>query len=156
MSDYVRELRAIIGNRPFIMVGAAVIVMNSKEEVLLQLRQDTKEWGLPGGAMEPGETIEQTARRELFEETGLTCESLRFINVFSGPELYFQYPNGDEVHNVTHLYYTKRVSGTLTLQKREGIDLQYFATEKLPKQLDRRAQLMLEQFSAKLQSGEGH
>lgn len=33
--------------------------------------RDTRDWGIPGGSMEPGETPELTARRELFEETGV-------------------------------------------------------------------------------------
>ena len=70
MAEYVKEIRELIGNRPIILVGSTIVVMNEKKEILFQHRSDTKEWGLPGGAMEIGETLEQTAKRELFEETG--------------------------------------------------------------------------------------
>ncbi len=42
-------------------------------------------WALPGGFAEPGETIEQTAQRELEEETGVTGIALRMIGVYSAP-----------------------------------------------------------------------
>jgi 8-oxo-dGTP pyrophosphatase MutT (NUDIX family) len=70
MAEYIKEIRELIGNRPLILVGSTIIVMNEKKEILFQHRSDTKEWGLPGGAMEIGESLEQTAERELFEETG--------------------------------------------------------------------------------------
>lgn len=57
MSDYIKDLRRLIGHRPLILVGSTIIVINDKKEILLQHRSDTKEWGLPGGAMEPGESL---------------------------------------------------------------------------------------------------
>ena len=90
MSDYIREIRGLIGTRPFILAGSAVLVFNERNEVLLQLRTDTGKWGIPGGAMEPGESFEETARRELLEETGLHLKNLKFLDVLAGEEYYFQ------------------------------------------------------------------
>ena len=38
-------------------------------------------WGIPTGKIRWGETVIQTAQRELFEETGLTCEDPRFYGI---------------------------------------------------------------------------
>ena len=54
--------------------------------------------------MDPGESLEETARREVMEEVGLEVDELKLMNVFSGPEQYYQYPNGDQVFNVTAVY----------------------------------------------------
>jgi hypothetical protein len=56
MSDYIRELRSLVGTRPLILVGAVVIIQNENQQILLQHRKDG-DWGLPGGLMEPGESL---------------------------------------------------------------------------------------------------
>ena len=65
---YIEELRALIGHRPIIMVGATVLITDFKGRLLLIRRHDNGCWGVPGGSMEPGESLEQTARRETREE----------------------------------------------------------------------------------------
>ena len=61
--SYISELRKYIGHQPIISVGATVLVFNEKNEILLNLRADTGTWGIIGGGMEPGESLEETASR---------------------------------------------------------------------------------------------
>ncbi|AHY46546.1 NUDIX domain [Rubrobacter radiotolerans] len=60
---------------PRVDVGYALI-SNAEGEVLMvcNLRSSGLSWSLPGGSREPGETLEQTVRREVREETGLVVE----------------------------------------------------------------------------------
>jgi 8-oxo-dGTP pyrophosphatase MutT (NUDIX family)/GNAT superfamily N-acetyltransferase len=132
MSDYIKEIRELIGSRPFILVGSAVLVFNREYEVLLQLRSDTGRWGIPGGAMEPGESFEETARRELFEETGLQLNKLKFLDVVAGEEYYFRYPNGDEIYNAIALFACKEWEGELVMLDGESKDLRFFSLDNLP------------------------
>jgi 8-oxo-dGTP pyrophosphatase MutT (NUDIX family) len=67
---YIMDLRKEVGTRPLIMAGACVILIDENQRMLLQLRNDNNCWGLPGGSLEIGETLEEVAIRELFEETG--------------------------------------------------------------------------------------
>ena len=131
--DYIRYLRNMVGQKPVIMVTAVVVVLNAVDELLMMRRADGSGWGLIGGFMELGETVEETARREVYEETGLTVGRLEFFGVFSSPEL-LTFPNGDQVQVVRILYLTDDVSGTLRLSS-EGLELRYFKLSALPDNL---------------------
>ena len=115
------------------MVAAGVMILNVDGELLMQRRADGSGWGLVGGFMELGETVEGTARREVFEETGLQIGKLELFGVFSLPEL-LTYPNGDRAQVVTVSYLTHEVSGALQLSA-EGLELRYFALNALPDHL---------------------
>ena len=128
---YVRELRALVGNRAIFAVGAAVAVTDDKGRVLLQERADGAGWGIPGGASELGERLHETARRELAEETGLDAE-LRFVDLLMGPEFFVTYPHGDEVHNVTALYRARVPSGTRVTGDTESLRSEFFLVDALP------------------------
>lgn len=71
--EYYKYLRQYVGHQPIILPGSVVIILNEQKEVLLQKRHDGT-WGLPGGLMDLGESFEEVAKREVFEETGLVVE----------------------------------------------------------------------------------
>lgn len=132
MSDYIMDLRKIVGHRPLLQVGASVIVEDEDNRILLQLRRDNYCWGYPGGSVELDEEVENAAKRELFEETGLIAHDLELFGVFSGKDLHYIYPNGDEVSNIDIVFLCKHYSGTLTPQKDEVDDLQFFSIKTIP------------------------
>lgn len=130
--SYISDLRKHVGHEPLINIGATVIVMNDKKEILLNLRSDTNTWGIIGGGMELGESLEETAARELKEEANLTAERFELIDLLSGKDLYFKYPNGDETYTVIALYKAMNISGKLKINDEESEKLQYFAFNNLP------------------------
>ena len=85
--------------------------------------------------MELGESFEQVAEREVFEEIGLRVSNLKMLHVFSGEDYYMQTPNGDEMYCVTAVFTTKDVTGNLQLDTAESLAVQYFHVEQLPKQM---------------------
>ena len=130
--NYMNSLRKHVRNQPLIMVGSTVLVLNDRYQLLMMKRSDNGSWGIPGGAMELGETTEETARRELLEETGLEVGELTLFGVFSGNELYYRYPGGEEVYNVSVVYTVDGIRGNVELLDGEHISFQYFELSKLP------------------------
>lgn len=132
MSDYIMDLRKIVGHRPLLQVGASVIVVDSHNRILLQLRSDNHCWAYAGGSVELDEVVEDTARREVFEETGLIAEELELFGVFSGKDTHYIYPNGDEVSCVDIVYVCRHYHGTLQCQVGEVDELKFFSLDEIP------------------------
>ena len=132
MTEYIKSLRKIIGHATILQCGACVIVVNESGELLLQKRRDNNCWGFHGGSVELDEVVEEAAKRELFEETGLIADSLEFFGVFSGAEMHYVYPNGDEVSNVDHAYICRSWSGEMKPELSEVGELRFFGLNELP------------------------
>lgn len=137
MSNYIMDLRTVVGHRPLLQVGASVIVVDSENRILLQLRSDNHCWGYAGGSVELDEVVEEAAKRELYEETGLVAESLELFGVFSGKDTHYIYPNGDEVSNVDIVYICRRYTGTLKCQEGEVEDLKFFRVDEIPENISK-------------------
>lgn len=144
------SLKEELRHMPLFQNGSAIIVVNEKEQILLEERVDRNMWCLPGGLQELGETFEEVAIRELKEETGLVGkkEDLNLIGVVSGESRKNSYPNGDQVYNNTILYAIKKYAGVLNcdyeeitdnneefLLQKESKQLKFFSLEELPKNL---------------------
>ncbi len=147
--SYIAELRKYVGQRPIINIGATIIVTNDKNELLLNLRSDTGTWGIIGGGMELGESLEETAARELWEEAGLKAERFELLDVLSGRELFFRYPNGDETYTVIVLYKAVGVSGVPRINDGESRRLEYFSVNALP-ELESRAEYVINRIKGKI------
>ncbi|SIS13051.1 ADP-ribose pyrophosphatase YjhB, NUDIX family [Peribacillus simplex] len=133
MMGYVGELRKAVGHRPVILVGSVVILIDKDNGVLLQQRKEPEGlWGLPGGLMELGESTENTAERELYEETGLLVYNLTLVGVFSGQEYFVKLQNGDEFYAVTVVYTSKDFKGELLVSDTESLDLRFFKLNTIP------------------------
>lgn len=136
MSDYIMDLRKVVGHRQLLQVGASVIVEDARGRALLEKRSDNHCWGYAGGSVELDENVEDAAKRELREETGLTARSLELFGVFSGPEMRYVYPNGDAVSNVDVVYLCRDYEGVLTPQPGEVDELRYFSAGELPERIN--------------------
>ncbi|QLG41966.1 NUDIX domain-containing protein [Paenibacillus sp. E222] len=87
-----------------IVVTGGAIIRDHMGRILPQKRSDYGDWGLPGGGMEPGESIEETMIREVKEETGLDVSSYELASIYTGEKMKYTYPDGNEVVFVMFLF----------------------------------------------------
>ena len=71
---------------PRFVVVALVFISQSDSILLVKQNYGEQYWSLPGGVMEPGESIDQTAIREVKEETGLDVRLKRVVGLYSKPD----------------------------------------------------------------------
>jgi len=106
----------------FMRLGTRVAVINEKREILLSKRGDFGVWALPGGRVDSGEWLPESAVREVKEETGLDVEIVRAVG------LYYQQGRG----RTNILYEARPVGGELFARTEETLDNQFFAQDALP------------------------
>ncbi len=122
MKTYISKIRKRLGHESFIHPAARIIIENEEGAFLFIIRNDNGKVGIPAGALEEGETIEQCITREVLEETGLTIHSLTLIGISSDPKREFvRYPNGDQIQYFTIEFYSNEWEGALNVRDLEEV-----------------------------------
>ncbi len=131
-APYIPYIRGMVGHQRIYLTFVSVVLRDELGRVLLQHRGDVDTWGLPGGCLEMGETLEACARRELLEETGLTAGKLSLVGVYSEPAYEYTYPNGDQTQQFTICLQGKVSGGALQVDGIETRALCFYAPDELP------------------------
>ncbi|SRX94725.1 NUDIX hydrolase [Frankia sp. EAN1pec] [Mycobacterium shimoidei] len=113
-----------------VVPSASAIVTNDNGEILLLKRRDNSLWTIPGGGHEAGETIEDTAVREVREETGLEVSITGLVGVYTNPAHVVAYSDG-EVRQQFSLCYTTRITGGQLAIDHESTDLAWVHPSRL-------------------------
>lgn len=142
--DYAGGLRRIIGTRPVNFVGAAGVIVNRCDELLLLRRVGAEHWGLVTGISELGEALPDTLRREALEEVGLSLGRVELLELLS-PAGLARVANGDEFYAYTALFRVTEWSGTPVPDGVEIAEARFFSRNDLPplNRLGRKAQQWL-------------
>lgn len=133
--DYIQHLRSMVGNEKVIMVVAGAFVFDKENRVLMQKRSDNGQWGLPGGFMDLGESVQETVRREVYEETGFKLKELELFGIYSGKQYDKTFSNGDQVSLVQILFICKQYSGNLVENNEESIQNKFCSLKELPENI---------------------
>lgn len=128
---YIEDLRSMIGNYPLILVRPSVVLINKLGQILLVKYVDGN-WGIPGGLMELGESVEASAKREVKEELDIDLGKLHLLGVFSGEELYTKLSNGHEYYNVIVGYICRDYTGDIKPDGKEVLEAKFYNLMEVP------------------------
>jgi len=116
-------------------VGANVAIFNDAGQVLLTRRQDNGLWCLPGGHMDIGETLEETAVRETQEETGLTVRLERLVGLYASQHPAGTFGDKSPARAIVVAVFRAHISGGNLALTDEVTEFGWFAPDHLPQDL---------------------
>ena len=109
--DYLNDPTAPKANS--IVVATSAYAEDDEGRVLLIRRADNGLWALPGGGMEPGETVTGCAVREVREETGIGIEVTGLVGIFSNPAHVVAYTDGEVRQAFSICLRAQTINGTI-------------------------------------------
>ncbi|MEQ8674998.1 MAG: NUDIX hydrolase [Aggregatilineales bacterium] len=115
----------------FLRLGAACVVLNDEEQILLARRGDLNVWNLPSGRLDSGESFQDAAIREVFEETGAEVELLRPAGLYYTTRW----------NRLTMVFLARMVGGELKPQSAETLENRFFTWSEIPHDLFHAQQL---------------
>ena len=130
MDEYIKKVRKKVGHDKLILNYAGCIIFDNQNRLLLQKRSDCEKWGFLGGMVESGESVSETAVREVKEESGLEVEITSLFGVYS--KYFAEFTNGDQAQPIIHMFKAKVTGGELIEKNEETLELKYFDLTNVP------------------------
>jgi ADP-ribose pyrophosphatase YjhB (NUDIX family) len=115
-----------IGKQGKIRLGCSALLFDKTHmTILLTRRADNGMWCLPGGMIDPGESVAEGCEREVLEETGLLVKVKRLAGIYSNPNRLTIYPDGNKAAVIVMVFEVEKIGEKLGLSS-ETTDAQYF------------------------------
>jgi ADP-ribose pyrophosphatase YjhB (NUDIX family) len=127
--DYLDDPSAPEANS--IVPAVSVVVPDDQGRILMIRRTDNKYWSIPGGGMEPGESIREAAIREVEEETGVNCEINGLVGIYSNPRHVAAYDDG-EVRQEFSICLAGRLLGGSLQTSNESSEVRFISAADIP------------------------
>jgi ADP-ribose pyrophosphatase YjhB (NUDIX family) len=128
-TDYYNDPDAPPANS--VVPSTTAVVTDDEDRIVLIRRRDNDLWALPGGGMELGESIIDTAVREVKEETGLDVEVTGLIGVYTNPRHVMAYTDGEVRQQFSLCFTTRLVGGALRVDS-ESTDIAWIDPQDIP------------------------
>lgn len=131
--DYIPYIRKMVGHKRIISVGLSALIINEKNEILLEKRSDNSLFCLPGGSLDFDETVIEGVKREVKEETGIALDEVHLFLIISGKKEQFIYPNKD-ITDYVDLFFYSYVKGIdiVKCHDQESTMIKFYPLDSLP------------------------
>jgi ADP-ribose pyrophosphatase YjhB (NUDIX family) len=104
--------------------GVKLFIFNEDRLLLVRLGYAHKKWVLPGGKVDRGELLDQAARRELNEESGVIAGNLKLLGSLYNEHQYKK--------NTVHYFYGAVTEEDLVVDDQEIVDAGWYKLDALP------------------------
>jgi ADP-ribose pyrophosphatase YjhB (NUDIX family) len=128
-TDYLNDPDAPKANS--VVPAVSAIVTDAKGGILLILRTDNGYWSIPGGGLNPGESVTEATVREVKEETGIDCQVTGLVGVYSNPNHVAAYDDGEVRQEFSICFTTRMAGGTMTTSK-ESAEVRFVPPDAIP------------------------
>jgi ADP-ribose pyrophosphatase YjhB (NUDIX family) len=118
-TDYLNDPDAPKANS--VVPAVSAVVTDAEGGILLILRTDNGYWSIPGGGLNPGESVAQAAAREVKEETGIDCEVTGLVGIYSDPNHVAAYDDGEVRQEFSICFTTRMTGGSLTTSSESAL-----------------------------------
>lgn len=133
--SYLGQLRALVGNRRLLAVGARILIEDDMGRFLIIKRTDSGHWGLPGGSMELGESLMDVVFREAMEEANASLERVTPFGLSSDPNIeQHTYPNGDQLQNISLLAHAYLANSSYSPDGGEASEIRFVRYEEIDRE----------------------
>jgi len=122
--DYLNDPEAPPANS--VVPAVSAIVPDRDGRILLIRRTDNNYWSIPGGGLEPGESVRQATVREVLEETGISCEVTGLVGIYSDPNHVAAYDDGEVRQEFSICFTTRMLGGTISASQ-ESSEVRFIA-----------------------------
>jgi ADP-ribose pyrophosphatase YjhB (NUDIX family) len=126
--DYYNDPDAPSANS--IVASVTAVVRDEAGRVLLVHKTDNDLWALPGGGVDPGESVSDAVVREVAEETGIDVTVGRLVGVYTNPRHVMAYDDGEVRQQFSLCFHATAVGGSLRGSS-ETSEVEYVAINEL-------------------------
>jgi 8-oxo-dGTP diphosphatase len=135
------QARAIVwGIQKPTLLGVRALVIREDQVLLIRHRAGKKPWSLPGGGVDKHERMAEAARREVYEESGISVRVERLFGLYDA--FHGEYPNYIAVYHCTPLH-----QGDLPASI-EIAEVAFFSLKQLPHDLEEGSRRRIAEFVA--------
>ncbi|MEP7023945.1 MAG: NUDIX domain-containing protein [Actinomycetota bacterium] len=126
--DYLNDPNAPKANS--IVCAVSAVVPDGSGHILLIRRTDNNYWSIPGGGVEPGESVSQAVAREVREETGIDCKATSLVGIYSNPSHVAAYDDG-EVRQEFSICFIAQILGGSIATSQESSEVKFVPLEEV-------------------------